>query len=206
MRTFFIAIGLVFQLIASAAFANLPEAALREMIERDMAGDPSVRVNLAAAAATVVESGRQTERASIAFELDADALEVAKEWRLEEGQHKCFSKVCSIGVVYLVVATTKGSGVPSWSNARGREILPLGRPVERLVRYRLRKIGEQWKIDKFPPPYVAPDVLMQFFVEELKKAKSVSLPAAADGRVVQNREILRVWRERQIEVLAKLTS
>ena len=201
-----IAIGLALQFIALAALADSPEVALRGMIECDVAGDPSARVAMAAATASVVvHSNRQADRTRIAFELDADALEVATEWHFEDGQRKCSSKECSIVVIYRVVATTAGSGVPSWGNVRGREIQPLANPTERSVKYQLRRIGDQWKIDGFPPPYVTPNVLTKFFVGELEKARSISLPANADARAIRGQEIIKTWRERQIEILAGVT-
>lgn len=184
------------------AFAATPESALRRMVERDMAGDPSARVDLAAPnASVIVSSNRQLERSRIAFELDSDAIELAIDWRIEEKPQACSTTKCVISVVYRVVATTTGRGVPSWNRVEGREIEPLSHPVERSVKYELVRIGSDWKIRRFPVPYVMPKVVKEFFISDMAKAESVTLPTTADERALRNRQIIKAWRERQLEAL-----
>lgn len=196
---------LLLHTICLVVHAASPETALRQMIECDMAGDPNGRVSLAAPnASVVVASSRQPERSRVAFELDADAIELATDWRIESNSRACSVKECIIGITYRVVATTRGTGVPSWDRTHGREIQPLERPMERLVKYKLTRIGKEWKIVSFPTPYVAPKVLRDFFKREGEKADSIVMSAPVDERAIRNRELVKTWRQRQLEALDKL--
>ena len=205
MRLDHVLAGLLVQLVSIIALASSPDVELRQMVERDMAGDTSGRLPLASpGASVVVAQSRQPDRSRVAFELDADAIEVATDWRLDSDVGKCSTKKCVIGVVYRVVATTTGSGVPSWGRTHGREILPFPKSTTRTVKYSLSNINGKWKIAKFPPPYVAASALKGFFRQEADKADSVKLPTTADARAFQNRDVVKKWRQRQIDILDKL--
>jgi len=175
------------------------------MIEKDIAGDPSGRISIAAPKVAIdLSSNRGLQRGRIAFDVDSDAVEIATDWRLEEKPIVCSPRECVIGVIYHVVATTTGYGMPSWDKPQGREIHPLDKSAERLVKYRFTRVGGEWKIIKFPVPYVHPNVLKEFFKKEYKEAESAALPANQDERAARNRDIVRAWRLRQIDLLDKL--
>lgn len=205
MRALLFLVGLLLQFFCFAVFASTPEIELRQMIERDMVGDPVGRLHMAAPNASVaVGSNRQPDKSRIAYELDADAVEIATEWRIEKSA-RCSKNRCVLGVVYRVVATTKGSGVPSWDRPQGREIWPLVKPVERLVKYQIVRVGSDWRIFNFPIPYVAPKAMKEFFAAEIERAESIVAPADQDQRAIRNREVIRVWRKRQLDALNKLS-
>ena len=137
------------------------------------------------------------------IELDADAVEIATEWRIEKSARYSKNR-CVLGVVYRVVATTRGSGMPSWNRPQGREIWPLAKPVERLVKFEIVRVGSDWRIVSFPIPYVTPKAMKEFFATEIERVESIVVPADQDQRAVRNREVIRVWRKRQLDVLNKL--
>ena len=205
MRLAHLFAGMALGILCGPTLADTPQVELRAMIERDIAGDPSGRLNLAAAdAVVVVPASRQIERARIAFELDADAMELATSWRFDEHQAKCSPVVCSIRVIYRVVGTTAGTGVPSWSGGQGREIRALPKAIERRVQYSFANVDGAWKLEKLPVPFVAPNVLTEFFEREMKLANANPTPAAVDERASRNREVVRAWRLRQLDTLSKL--
>jgi len=205
MRLAYLLAGLALCVLCSPTFAETAQDALRTMIRRDMDGDPSGRLSLAAVdAVVVVPASRQIERARIAFELDADAMELATNWRFDERQVKCTRVECSISVVYRVVGTTAGNGVPSWDRNQGREIRPLLKAVERRVQYSLESVNGAWQLEKLPPPYVAPKVLTEFYERELELADEKAAPSAVDARAARNREVVKAWRRRQLGALRSL--
>jgi len=207
MRFVYLLIGLALGVSSGLTLAAAPEIVLRTMIESDMIGDPSGRLNLATSdAVVVVSASRQIEQMRIAFELDADALELATSWRLDKHPAKCSPTACQIHVVYRTVGTTVGIGVPSWDKNLGREIRPLPKGVERRVRYDLVNIDGAWRLEKLPPPYVSPKVLEAFFRQEMERAILTAPAVAVDARAVKNREMVKAWRQRQLDALRGMPS
>ena len=205
MRLVYLLIGLAIWVGNGPAFATSPEVVLRGMIELDMQGDPSGRLGLATPDAVVVVTvSRQIERARIAFELDADAIELATSWRLDTSPAKCSLTACQVHVVYRVVGTTVGTGIPSWDRNLGREIRPLPKGVERRVQYNLVNIDGAWRIEKLPPPYVSPKALDTFFRQEVERALVTTHAVVVDSRAAKNREVVEQWRQRQLDALRGL--
>lgn len=206
MRLVYLFIGLVLWGGTGPAFATPPESVLRTMIESDMSGDPSGRLSLAAPdAVVVVPASRQIERGRIAFELDTDAIELATSWRLDTSSAKCSSTTCQVHVFFHVVGTTVGSGVPSWDRNSGREIRSLPKGVEQRVQYNFVKVDGVWRIKKLPPPYVSPKVLEAFLRQEIGRAILPTRTVAEDVRAVKNREVVKAWRQRQLDTLREMS-
>ena len=207
MRIVYLLIGLTLWGECGTAFATSPEIVmLQTMIESDMSGDPSVRHSMATPdAVVVVPSSRQIDRADVVYDLGADAIEIAKSWQFDTSSAKCSPTACQFHVVYRVIGTTVGSGVPSWNRNRGREIRLLPTVIDRRVQYNLIKIDGAWRLKMLPPPYVSPKILEAFFKREMERA-ALSTPAlGADARAVKNREVVEVWRQRQLDILKSVS-
>jgi hypothetical protein len=199
---FWLTLGVVISFNAIASDALM---VFRQMIESDLKGDPTARLLLAASnARLIVDTTRQTDNKRISFDLDADALEVATAWSVDEVAGQCHSRVCDIFVKYEVVATTVGIGVPSWQQKQGRELRLLDQSVIRTERYRLENKKGRWEISRFFPPYVSPNALRNFFIREKLAVESQEIDEKADQRARINSEIVRIWRDRQIETLRQL--
>lgn len=200
-----IAVAISF-LLSLNVFAIEPEVEVQKMLESDSIGDPSARIVLASNhAMLLVPKSRQANRHRIAYQLDADALEVATNWYIQPPpRDKCSEVVCDVLVVFRVVATTEGTGVPSWEAPLGREIKILPTAIERPINYHLTKERGKWVINRIPPPYISPQALREFFQKELASAELLTTTASGDFRAEKNKEIIRGWRLRQLELLRKV--
>jgi hypothetical protein len=196
-------VGALLLLLSATDLAATPELALKQMIEADMAGDPDVRLSMSTPN-TSIEAPfvRDPQARAGYFRLDTDAMELATGLRVVKEPPSCSERRCSVAIAYRVVAKTLGDGAPAWNRAQGREIIALPKPIERIAKYRLVRLDNQWKILRMPVPFVDPGVVRDFLAKEMKKAGSLPVLLNADERVTRNREVVRAWRQRQLDTLA----
>jgi hypothetical protein len=205
MRLFDKALALLGLFIVVNAHAAEPLVELRNMIESDMAGVPLARIALSGPKTIVVDSeNRQIKHRRIAFELDADAIEIADGWRIEGDPKSCNATECDVFVIFRAVATTEGEGVPSWDRPTGREIHVLNHATEKVERYRLTKVQDRWVINRLPPPYVSSVIVEDFFRKEIEMTEHIPARSVTEPRALQNQNIVKAWRIRQLEELSKL--
>ena len=205
----------LFMLLPQIGFGEIatPEAALQQMLEHDMAGDPSVRVDLATPQAVILDitgkpSARQNHELRVGhFFPDSDPLVVTTGWRIE-GSPKCrTADACVMTVVFRVVAKTKGYGSPRWSRKTGREIVPLAVPIEERVQYRFQRKHGKWQLNSLPAPRVSPQALRNFFGDALKRLAAISYSEDSediDKRAIEHTEVIQIWRQRQLDTLDRM--
>jgi hypothetical protein len=206
---FYDPLGYASTLVADLALPEMPDApasVLRKLIQSDMKGDADERVGLAAKEFKMeVADCNQMLLGSAAFSLGDGGMVIATSWRFDDYGYPCSGQICTLGVVYRVVGTTKGCGAPTWDSAKEWDIVPLPKAVERTMKYTLWRINGTWKIRRFLPPYVSPEAMKDFYVEAFKQSTSLPpLPATADPRAKKNRELRLDWERRQLDLIERL--
>lgn len=208
MRLFCLFLSGICCLYSYSARAASAQDVLQKMIASDMAGDPTLRISLAAPNAKTDEPNHlKLTPDRITFWLNFDALELATAWHVENSAGIC-STTCEIPVVYHVVGTTVGSGESFNLKIRpGREIVPLKTPFDRAVMYTLVRIDGAWKIKLFPKPYVNPKSLIQYYEDNVKLLNSVPKQNSTVGEAAyRNRQLGIAWDRHELSILMNLPS
>lgn len=183
----------VMSLFSESALAATAQGALGQMIKADMAGDPTIRMSMAAPDASTAEPSSAFFSQLMGFRLGLSPVELATTWHMKPPDQPCV-EVCQISVLYHVVATSLcEEGCDKATEAKGFEIVKLKEPVDRLVIYNLIKIGGEWKLKFFPIPYVTPTAMKREYVHELEELNSYP-PRDSVTR-------LRDWYKSQLSVL-----
>jgi hypothetical protein len=190
---------LLILLLGKPVLAATAQNSLRLMIEADMAGDPTIRVSMAAPHASSAEPKGAFLPQRMGFDLGLSPVEVATSWRMEQVDEPCVH-VCQISVLYHVVATSRCEDACDKKALAqdGFGIVKLKCPVDRIVKYDLIKINHDWKIVFFPLPYVGPDAMKNEYSRQLK---GLALAPPRDTLIR-----LREWYGEQLTVLGTLSS
>jgi hypothetical protein len=190
------------------ASAVAPKMTLRHMIDDDMKGDASARLDLATKSTSVNMPlcNQMFTGGSIAYMLDDGGMQIATSWRFDDDNYPCSDAVCTLGVIYRVVGTSKGCYSPSWKSKEAWYVVPLPQPMERTVKYTFWHINGAWKIKRFPAPYVSKDAMKAFFLDEMKAMTKVQLasPPAEDPRATKNTQVILAWIQQQLDLIEKL--
>jgi hypothetical protein len=189
--------------------ADEAKVALKRMLDSDMLGDASGRMDLAIKP-VILDMPRCNQmfpgKGWPAYLLADGGMQIATSWRFENRGDSCSKAACTIGVIYRIIGTTQGCGSPSWKSDQSWAIVSLPQAIERQVRYTLWKTDDAWKINRLPPPYVSKDTMKAFFLDEMRAMTKVQLasPPAEDPRATKNTQVILAWIQQQLDLIEKL--
>jgi len=211
MRYFFVAIVFCVANFSYAAESESDEsvAILTKVLNSDLAGDPSGRIErVAFHRHNLLEASQPVSgvRPEVYF-LDSDPLAIASSWEMS-GKPKCISVTkCVVTIHFRTLAVSHGFGVPSWDNKVGRELELFPTPSIEEVTFQLQNIHHKWKIVDPPIPHVTPSAMASFLEDEYQQYSSTEMLLAlqkAGGHAEENNSLIKAWITRQLNMLALL--
>ncbi|MGZ3274234.1 MAG: hypothetical protein ACXU8Z_10760 [Caulobacteraceae bacterium] len=165
----------IYALGATAVLAkDSPEAFLSQILAHDFHGDGAFRVGMVRwtqEAGTVGDCGCSTPRE--AFLATLSPIEIVSDWKLV-GPASSKPTDTAFIVRYRLIGLTKGEG--DWSNGPNqRRIVPLGKPRDEEVTYRVKWVKGHWKLVDPPLPRVGVKSLVLLVQQDTDRlAKTIS--------------------------------
>jgi len=198
-------------LLPLRVLAQDPEGFLAEVVKADLVGDPSPRIGRVRFS-TASRQAEYNEARDIggpvpeAYALDMDPLVVVDDGKIVSQRRLSTSKVC-ISAEFMVLARTKGEGLPSWNRTTSREIEVLRSRQPERVEYCADRVGGQWLLVDPPIPRVRRDVVVAAIQARLSRAqKIIAEVKTSDPRAIKNMTVVRDSLARQLAALLTLSS
>lgn len=189
--------------VTNPTLADLtPKNSLEYVLANDFKADTEGRIGRV----EFTTPGREHPRREVIL-LQTEPFQVVRSFSILDNFDKISGSNRKISVQFMVCAETSGTGMPTWINPHGREIVPLDtiRPIT--LSYAMVERGNSWIVIDPPSPMISRDSLISYFSTELNGLSDGLLLEKlreSGGHALENNTIIRNWLERQISILRSL--
>lgn len=202
--------GIIIALAGIGCYASTdtPEQFLRGILDSDLAGDASPRLNrvgfsTADAAANYAKEKNTSDILPEAFTLDFSPIVVVKNYSINSMTSSA-DKFC-LSVDFKVTARSIGQGLPSWSSNERRELRSTRYSDSEKVNYCATRKDNQFILLDPPVPRVNEDVVITFLRNEVASSdRRIKKIKSADPRAQKTLRVIKEAFEAQLSALCEI--
>jgi hypothetical protein len=139
------------------------------------------------------------------FSVIGEPIEIIKEWRIGSSRSEGPSDIV-ISVQFYLLARTTGIGIPTPTDKRGWDIIPLASNTWTTEAYRLRKSEGMWKLVDPAVPHVGIEAVKSQLAEQLSNATRFknNISNYKDPRQIAQINTQWNWAERESKLLDQI--